>query len=108
MARPNFEALDRTGLPLIREAKTIGELPPPNAPQALQEATETIATRLGVPSHHPIALGTPVHLAFKMTRAQSKNHPQAKLLLLSGSEVSLDLCPSYPAAPRAKPDQVAP
>jgi len=99
MKRPDYEALDTQGFPYIRAARVVGELPTPEERgAALQAATVEISDRLQLKAQKEICFGTPVHLAFGMTRQQAKNHPQAELLLKKGDEVPLDFCPLYERA----------
>lgn len=96
MQRPDYEALDAAGLPFVRPAKIIAELPTPEVrAAALDSATQSVAKQLNSVAQRRIGFGTPVHVAFGMTRQQAKNHPQAKLLLTLGESLSLDLCPEY-------------
>jgi hypothetical protein len=96
MKRPDFEALDRNGLPHVRPARVIAELASPEARNAaLDSATHAVARRLEAVAQRCIGFGTPVHVAFGMTRQQAKNHASASLLLTIGSELSLDYCPEY-------------
>ena len=96
MNRPEYEALDAQGLPYVRLARVVGELSTPDfRTAALEEATQALGARLGKQAYKPISFGSPVHLAFNFTRAQAKNHPDARLLLSKGDDLSLDHCPSY-------------
>ncbi len=96
MIRPDYEALDAQGLPYLRAAKTVGELPTPESrAAALAEASQALGDKLGLTVHKTISFGAPTHLAFNMTRAQAKNHAQASLLLTKGEGLSLDHCPTY-------------
>lgn len=96
MSRPIYEALDRQGIPYLRPAEVVGELPHEARKNALIEATPSIAAKIGIEYVRPVNHGTPVFCAFEnMTRNKAKQHPQAKLLLALGTDVSLDFCPSY-------------
>jgi hypothetical protein len=96
MNRPDYEALDGQGLPYVRTAKIVGELPTPECrTAALKEASEALGRKLGLKVHRTISFGTPSHLAFNMTRPQAKNHAEARLLLTKGEDLSLDHCPTY-------------
>lgn len=96
MERPDYLALDSQGLEYLRKAREIGELPTPEARMAAcVEAAGEIARQLGVTAPPTIKFGVPVFQSFGMTRPQAKNHPNAKLLLTPGCDVSLDYCPSY-------------
>ena len=96
MNRPDYEALDGRGLPHIRQAKFVGELPTPNARMAaLDSATLEVAKVLNTTAVRRIPFGGPVFIAFGFTRPQAKNHPKAKLLLTAGDDLSLDYCPQY-------------
>ena len=96
MNRPYYEALDAQGLPYIRPARVAGELPTPSdRSAALEEASHELSQRFGKKLDKCIGFGTPVHLAFNMSRAQAKNHPDEALLLSKGAALSLDHCASY-------------
>jgi hypothetical protein len=94
-SRPNYEALDSAGKPYTRQAQNIDELPWDHREAALAEATAAIAQALGILPKRPITFGHPVHTSFGMMRPAAKKHPQRKLLLTRGHELSLDLCPTY-------------
>lgn len=99
LPRPPYEALDGVGLPYMREARTIDELPLDARIEALKAATETIANQTGLVVERTIHLGTPAFTAYRgMHRAAAKNHPHAKILLTAGGDLSLDLVPEYAAA----------
>lgn len=94
--RPQYEALDKIGLPYMRKALVIGELEQSEIKPALDEATQTLAAKIGIEAIHPIKFGTPAFCAFKgMNRNTAKRHPEAATLLKHGDELSLDLCPGY-------------
>lgn len=94
--RPLVEVQDATGLPVQRLAQTIGELPTADQAPALQEVTQHLAGQLKLVPIKTIHAATPVFAAFKdMHRQRAKNHIKAKLLLSNGSELPLDLVPSY-------------
>lgn len=96
MNRPGFETFDAQGLPYLRPAAIVAELPSPEARAlAVNEACATLAASLGLKAHKAIGPTNPVHLAFNMTRAQARNNANARLLLASGADLALDLCPSY-------------
>lgn len=90
--RPIVEALDSQGLPCLRAAMTVSDLPHEERGHALQSCGPMLSQAIGAPIVSQLRYGTPVHLAFGMTRAQAKNHPQKKLLLTSGCDVLLDYC----------------
>lgn len=96
MTRPIYEALDAQGLPNLRPALTIGELPTSEERQAaLVEATPAVADKVGMQPVGVLKFALPVFSVFEgMTRAKSKHHPEEKLLLTQGSDVSLDFCAS--------------
>ena len=90
---PEYEALDGRGLPYVRPAKCIGELPTQDERvRALEAATLEMARRLNSSAQRRIGFGTPVHVAFGLTRQQAKNHEQASLLLMKGDVLPLGLC----------------
>ena len=96
MTRPMYEALDAQGLPYLRPALTIGELPTPDERKAaLVEATSGIAAKVGMQPVGVLKFALPVFSAFDMTRAKSKHYPDEKLLLTQGCDVSLDFCASF-------------
>lgn len=97
MTRPQYEALDAQGLPYLRQAMVVGELPTPEDRRAaLLEATPTIAVRVGITQLDTVKFGIPVFYAFEgMTRPKAKHHHENKLLLTLGHDVSLDFCKSY-------------
>jgi hypothetical protein len=96
MKRPDFEAIDRRGLPHVRAARVISELPSEQSrAAALDSATHAVAKQLQSVAQRRIGFGTPVHVAFGLTRQQARNHPAASLLLTIGGELSLDHCPEY-------------
>jgi hypothetical protein len=96
MNRPKYEALDGRGLPYIRLARIVGELPSLEARRsALNSAILEIAKRLQSLATHQIGFGTPVFITFGLTRPQAKVHEQAKLLLTMGCDLSLDFCPEF-------------
>ncbi len=96
MERPDYLALDSQGLEYLRKAREISELPTrEDRLAACVEAAAEIARQLGVAAPPAIKFGVPVFQSFGMTRPQAKNHPNAKLLLTPGADLSLDYCPSY-------------
>lgn len=96
MSRPNYEALNVQGLPYIRPARVVAELPTPGARGiALASATQEIAKRLQAVAQRRIGFGTPVFVAFGLTRPQARVHEHANLLLTTGGELSLDYCPEF-------------
>jgi hypothetical protein len=73
MNRPDYEALDGQGLPYVRAAKIVGELPTPECMMAaLNEASEALARKLGLTAHKTISFGAPVHLAVQPDQAASE------------------------------------
>lgn len=96
MTRPDYEALDGQGLPYVRPARVVGELPSPEERfVALESATQEVAKLLQINAQRRIPFGGPVFVAFGLTRPQAKNHAQAQLLLTTGDSLSLDYCPEY-------------
>lgn len=96
MKAPLYEALDGNGLSYTRPAQTVGELPTPEERgRALEDATMQVAKALGTAAQRRIGFGTPVHVAFGLSRQQAKNHPQAKLLLTKGDDLPLRWCSLY-------------
>lgn len=95
MKRPHREALDARGLPLPRPAAVVGELRTAEERRAaLESATLAIARQLLTPAQRRIGFGTPVHVAFGMSRQQAKGHVRAELLLTKGDAIPLDYCSS--------------
>lgn len=93
MKVPSIEALDGSGLPYVRPARCVGELPAvEDRGLALESATMEVARLLNAAAQRRIGFGTPVHVAFGMTRQAAKNHAQAKLLLMKGEDVPLSQC----------------
>lgn len=97
-ALPIVEALDGQGFPRTREARYISDLPHEERKQALAACGPTLSQAIGAPIVAPVRFGTPVHLAFGLTRPQAKNHPQRDLLLTPGCDLSLSYCPLYETA----------
>ena len=95
MRAPDYEALDKSGLPYIRAAKQISELPLEMRSAALESATMEISRRLGLNAIRQISFGVPVHVAFGMTRPQAKNHEAHGLLLTAGGDLDLTTCPMF-------------
>lgn len=97
MIRPQYEALDAQGLPYLRAAQVVGELPTPgDRLAALVEATASIAKKTGLNAVKPIPFGAPVFTAFDgMNRPKAKHHVESKLLLTMGDDVDLAYCKSY-------------
>lgn len=96
MSRPHYEAANSQGLPYIRLAKIVGELPnSDDRLRALDSATQQVARLLNSVATRRIPFGAPVFVAFGLTRPQAKNHAQATLLLTRGQDLSLDFCPEY-------------
>lgn len=95
MNPPNYEALDCHGHAYVRPAQVVCELPTAARQAALGSATQEVAKLLNIPAKRRISFGTPTFEAFGLNRAQAKNHPQAKLLLMAGHLLPLTLCPEY-------------
>lgn len=88
-----YEALDGTGLPYMRDARVIDELPTPEMRlQACAEATAEIGKLLGLKPTRRIPYGAPIYEAFGLTRPQAKAHPKAALLLQFGCALDLEHC----------------
>lgn len=95
-SRPPFEAIDDIGLPYVRKAQLIGELPSDEVKEALAEATAAVAKLVGVEPCGTIKYGTPAFLAMRgMNRNIAKRSAQSSVLLVCGCDLSLDLCESY-------------
>lgn len=90
--RPTYEALDAKGLPYNRPARVVGELPHSDVRAALESATQEISRRLDMAAKGSIPFGSPVYVAFGLTRPQAKSHPEATLLLTHGENLPLDYC----------------
>lgn len=96
ITRPDYLALDGTGMEYTRKARTIGELPVDHRGAALESATETIGHDYGIKMKGPIRFGSPMFKAAGMTLQQAKNR-RLPLLLLKGEDVPLDKCRCYEA-----------
>lgn len=93
--RPMYEAHGNGGLPVMREAQVVAELPQESHAQALAEAGKVMEEMLGINMKRAIRTGQPVHLAFGLTRNQAKQHSDARLLLADGGSLSLALTSSF-------------
>ena len=103
LIRPDYVALDGQGLNYARPSETIDELATPaDRMAALETATHEVARRLQMTALHQIKFGTPVFVAFGLTRNQAKTHAFSDLLLKLGSSLSLDCCPEYSPASGAE------
>ena len=90
---PDYEGLDGRGLPCTRPGRCIAELPTTEERgRALEAATLEIANALNTVAQRRIGFGTPVHVAFGITRQAAKNHGQATLLLMKGDSLPLAWC----------------
>lgn len=95
ITRPDYEALDAQGLPYVRPARTIHELPSPeDRMAACASATAVVERQLGQTATRRIPFGAPVYTAF-MTRPEAKKHRDSALLLTLGCDLPLSLCPEY-------------
>lgn len=91
--RPVIEALDEVGRPHLRMARVVDDLPSAEERRAaLELATMAVARQLGIPAVTKIGFGSPVHVAFGLTRPQAKQHDAHALLLTLGALLSLDYC----------------
>lgn len=106
LIRPDYVALDGQGIDYVRPAHTIDELATPaDRMAALETSTHEVARRVQMTALHQIKFGTPVFVAFGLTRNQAKTHAFSELLLKHGASLSLDCCPEY--RPAAGADQLA-
>lgn len=87
-----YEGLDSQGRSVIREARTIGELPHEARLSACRMATKAIGELIGMVPRKSISFGLPVFEAFGMSRPEAKAHHHADLLLVSGCDVKLEHC----------------
>ena len=99
-AWPVIEALDLQGLPYERVARTVEELPSPQARfLALRQITAQIEARSGLrcpadeggSAERIIRFGLPVYESFGLKRADARAHPMAQTLLRRASELPLSL-----------------
>lgn len=97
ISRPVYEALDERGLPHVREAKVVGELPTPEQRRAaLLESASEIALIVGIPQICEVKFGSLVFRAFSgMSYRQARAHASAEILLVRGDDVPLYFCPSF-------------
>jgi hypothetical protein len=71
MKRPDYEALDEKGFPIVREARYINELPTPETRgQALVDAMPAISKLLDLEPISKISYGLPVHASFQLKRTE--------------------------------------
>lgn len=76
----------------VRDARLIHELPTPERRKAAcREAASRIGLLINRNPERPVFFGTPVYLAFGLTKATAKTHRHASLLMTNGSDIPLNL-----------------
>jgi hypothetical protein len=93
---PEYEAVDAMGLPFLRPAVRVEELPLDMRAQALAGAAGGLASLVGLPLLRSMPFGAPAFVGFGLSRNQSKHRDHAALLLLPGCELPLWLCGVVP------------
>ena len=102
-----YEALDLAGLPYLREAITIHELPVDQRKQALDKMGKVIEKEVGMrycekftvrSGSYGLCFGIPLYEHFAITRNQAKDHPKSYLLLRYCQDLPLALLNEYKAA----------
>lgn len=96
--RPQYEALDNLGYPVMRHARTIDELPILDRRKALDLALEPLSLTLGMCPLRALSYGLPVYRAFGLDNKQTTHHPHSRLLNTAACDISLDLVPWYAKA----------
>jgi hypothetical protein len=86
-----YEAFGQEGA-FIRDARIIGELPNAMRMRACEDATEGVNDLLQIVAQERVAYGTPIYLAYGMTRADASSNPLASVLLLNGEALPLTYC----------------
>tara|TARA_R110001592_G_scaffold47952_5_gene151526 strand:+ start:2452 stop:2742 length:291 start_codon:yes stop_codon:yes gene_type:complete len=89
-ARPLYEALDKQGMPYIRPAKTVGELPHSHCRAALDKAIESLSDTVRLTHTKPLAYGMPVYHSFGLNHREAARHIHAKLLMTKACDLNLD------------------
>lgn len=93
--RPLYEALDARGVPYMRPARVIGELPTANdRAAALAEALPHVEAIVGQKAVCGLKFGCTVATSFMKDRL-ARRHDCAGLLLTKGEGLMLELCPSF-------------
>ena len=88
-----YEALDSSGRPYWRPARTIGELPTcKERLKSCMTATLNIEQLTGLRATHHIKFGPAVYTSFGLTLGEAKRHPYAAILLTRGDCLSLAFC----------------
>lgn len=88
-----YEALDEHGSAYVRDATVIGDLPTPAMRfEALDHATERIASLTGLSALRRVPFGAPTYVAFGLRPADAKRHAHASLLMTMGHALSLTYC----------------
>lgn len=88
--QPQYEALDAQGHPYMREARVIGELPVAARRPALDAAITKVGKECGLTARKPLSFGLPVFEAFGLNHREASRHAHSKLLLTSGTDLSLE------------------
>lgn len=87
---PLYEALDHQGLPYMREARLISELPESSRIEALQLALLSLSEKVGIEPVRNLKFGIPAHYAFGINSREASKHHYSGLLQTIGADISLD------------------
>ena len=87
-----YEALDASGQAIVRQARTIDELPYEQRLPACGRAALAIGKQLGLVVKKPVPFGAPVYQAFEISRPEVNKHPAVQLLLTRGGDLPLNWC----------------
>lgn len=90
-----YEALDKDGLPYMRNARIISELPWAMRRGALDTVLPVVSQTVGIAASQHISFGVPVYPAFGLNAKEAQKHTRASLLMLSGGDISLDIVPGF-------------
>jgi hypothetical protein len=84
-----YEALDGQGLPYLRPARIIDELPHGQRLFNMHKASQALAAKIELKLVQPAHYGRPVYHAFGLNLAAAKKHKHSALLLLLGSDLPI-------------------
>ena len=86
-----YEALDTSGAPYLRPARTVGELPSPlRRRNALDAMVASVNEKLGL-SLQEISFGVPIHMQASLPKSVVEKHPERALLMCRGEDLPLSL-----------------
>lgn len=86
-----YEALDSTGAPYLRPARTVGELPTPTCRRnALDAMVASVNEKLGL-SLQEISFGVPIYMQALLPKSVVEKHPERALLMCRGEDLPLSL-----------------